>query len=198
MYIFIFIFSAWSGQSPALASELDQFFKGKWKLNKSSLEYLRAGKILAETEVSSSGKEQSFSMKAAGWHNKKCSLVLRKLSRLEMYQDWISFVKSSEYDEKRNLFTVKADHTLLPYPMIVHIIMQRPSKPGVYKFTFPTGIFAGLVGRYTVEEKENRCLLYATSSWKGPKTNIPDLIVELFVEGLTKKAAELLIRKTQF
>ena len=182
----------------AQGSELETFFQDKWKLNKSSLDYLKQGKVLAEAEVESDKNNQSFSMHAAGWHNKKCALVLRKLSQLEKYEEWISFVKSSRYQEKYGLLTIKADHTLLPYPMIVHILMQRPTKEGVYKFSFPTGIFAGLVGEYTVEEKDKRCLIYAKSNWSGKKTNIPDVVVELFVEGLTKLAAELLIRKTQF
>jgi hypothetical protein len=117
---------------------------------------------------------------------------------LEKYQDWISFIKSSKYSEDRKLFTVKADHTLLPYPMIVHIITERPTKPGAYKFSFPTGMFAGLTGTYTIKDINNRCLIYAESSWEGKKTAIPNLVIELFVEGLSKTGAELLIRKTQF
>ena len=195
MYIFILL-SAFSAQ--AFAGELEEFFKTKWKLNKAALAHLEQGQVLTEALVKSDDEQQSFSLKAAGWHQKKCSTVLRKLSMLESYKDWISFVKSSDYHEKARLFTVKADHTLLPYPMIVHILMDRPTRPGVYKFKFPTGIFAGLIGKYTIEEKENRCLIYAESSWKGKKTKIPDLVVELFVEGLTKKGAELLMRKTRF
>ncbi len=140
---------------------------------------------------------QSFTLNAAGLHKNNCVTVLRKLSMLEKYQDWISFIKSSTYNEERKLFTVKADHTLLPYPMIVHIIMDRPTKPGVYKFTFPTGMFAGLKGTYTIKEINKRCLIYAESAWQGNKTSIPNMVIELFVEGLSKSGAELLMRKTQ-
>lgn len=194
----LFLSSAKAAPSQQSLLSLENFFKGKWKLNQSSLSYLNKGQVLAEADVGSKENNQSFSLNAAGWHNKKCSIVLRKLSMLENYAQWISFVKSSEYHERGKLFTLRADHALLPYPMIVHIIMERPTKPGRYNFTFPTGIFKGLSGHYIIEEREKRCLIYATSSWSGKETGIPNLVIELFVEGLTKKAAEFLIRKTQF
>lgn len=200
MFIFLIL------QVPALSlagesatyKALNAFFKQNWKLNESSLEYLEKGEVLSEADVSSDDKTQSFTLNGAGLHKNRCSTVLRKLSMLEKYEDWISFIKSSKYNEKRRLFTVKADHTLLPYPMIVHIIMDRPTKPGVYKYAFPTGMFAGLIGTYTIKDINNRCLIYAESSWRGKKTAIPNMVIKLFVEGLSKTGAELLIRKTRF
>lgn len=180
------------------AKELKSFFHDKWKLNNGAIEHLLEGEVLAEASADSDEERQFFALNAAGLHKKKCGIVLRKLRMLEKYQDWISFVQESKYHERSKLFTVKADHTLLPYPMIVHIIMERPSKPGRYKFKFPTGIFAGLTGEYVIEDMAGGCLIYAKSRWKGQKTKIPDMAVELFVEGLTKKAAEILMRKTRF
>ncbi|MEX0798990.1 MAG: hypothetical protein WEB87_05775 [Bacteriovoracaceae bacterium] len=202
-FVYFFVLYAGLGFNAVMAKNsniknLESFFQENWKLNKNSIEHLTQGNILSEADVNSEADWQEFSLKAAGWHNKKCSLVLRKLSMLENYQEWISFIKSSTYQEKNRLFTLKADHTLLPYPMLVHIIMDRPNKEGVYDFAFPTGIFAGLKGRYHIRQIKNRCLIYTDSYWKGKKTNIPNLVIELFSETLSKRGAELLMRKTQF
>ena len=116
---------------------------------------------------------------------------------LESYKDWIGFIKYSDYNEKSHLFTLRADHPLLPFPMIIHIIVERPTKQGRYPFTFPTGIWSGLAGYFEVVEFENRCLLYAESHWKGKKTKIPGFIVEIFSETLSKIGGEVLMRKTR-
>ncbi|MBC76975.1 MAG: hypothetical protein CME64_13260 [Halobacteriovoraceae bacterium] len=180
------------------STELDKFFKDKWNLTPSAKQELVEGEVLSDVDVTSNKKQQAFDLKAAGWHNKKCSVVLRKLSMLEKYKDWMGFVETSTYNEKARLFTLTADHTLLPNPMIIHIIMDRPTKQGVYPFFFPTGMFKGLKGQFTIAEKKNRCLIYASSKWKGPKTNYPDTVIKIFAETLSKKGAETLIRKTQF
>lgn len=201
VYTFIFLLAttnALQARQSITVKGLKKFFDAHWKLNESSLEYLDSGEVLTEAEVKSGDKTQSFVLNGAGLHKNRCTTVLRKLSMLEKYQDWISFIKSSKYNEKRRLFTVKADHTLLPYPMIVHIIMDRPTKVGVYNFAFPTGMFAGLTGTYTIKDINNHCLIYVESSWSGKKTAIPNLVIELFVEGLSKSGAELLMRKTRF
>jgi len=197
LYVFLILFSQ-SVLSIGNEKTLSSFFDGKWDLNKASLESLVEGEILSEAHVKSKGSKQSFTLKSAGWHNKKCSVVLRKLSMLENYKDWISFVNTSTYNKKARLFTLTADHTLLPHPMIIHIIMDRPTKQGVYPFYFPTGMFTGLKGDFTITEKDNRCLIFSKSHWKGPKTKYPDLVIELFAETLSKKGAQLLMRKTQF
>tara|TARA_B100000674_G_scaffold322181_1_gene268549 strand:- start:488 stop:1093 length:606 start_codon:yes stop_codon:yes gene_type:complete len=182
----------------AQTKELDSFFKDKWKLTKSAKQDLVEGEVLSDVNVNSDKKQQSFDLQAAGWHNRKCAPVLRKLSMLEKYKDWMGFVKSSTYNEKARLFTLTADHALLPNPMIIHIIMDRPTKQGIYPFFFPTGMFTGLKGHFTITEKNDRCLIYANSSWKGKKTRYPDTVIEIFAETLSRKGAEILIRKTQF
>lgn len=193
VYVFILIFPLSS-----YCHELDSFFKDKWKLNETSMKFIEKGEILSEAEVDDKDGQQSFTLKAVGIHPKKCSIALRKISMLEKYEDWLSFIKKSTYQEKQKLFTVRADHTLLPYPMIVHIITKRPTKVGEYDFSFPTGMFAGLKGKYIIRDYNKRCLIYANSYWKGKKTKIPNIVIEYFVEGLTKLGAELLIRKTKF
>jgi hypothetical protein len=176
---------------------LNQYLKPKWQLSKTQIKYLKNDKVLAVSDVESESGMQTFDLKAAALHTKKCRKVLRKLSRLENYQEWIGFIKSSTYLQKSNLFTLKADHPLLPYPMIVHIIVERPTKKGRYPFTFPTGLFTGLEGYFEISEFNNRCFFYAESHWKGKKTKLPDFIIEIFSETLSKVGGELLMRKTK-
>ena len=113
----------------------------------------------------------------------------------ESYTDWIDFVKKSTYHEKSKLFTVKAEHTLLPYPMVVHIIVERPEKIGDYDFYFPTGIFTGLKGKFEIREFDGQCWVYGHSYWEGKHTGIPNLVIEVFSETLSRIGGEILMRR---
>lgn len=175
--------------------EVIKYFSEKWDLSKTDKEYLFNQKVLALSKVTSDKKEQEFKLKAAALHPKACFKALRVVSRLEKYKDWISFITSSTYEDNRRLFTLKADHTLLPYPMIIHILVDRPTKEGVYPFVFPTGMFTGLRGEFEIKTINGKCLLYAHSYWKGKKTKIPNLVVEIFSEALSKIGGNILMRK---
>ncbi len=178
----------------ASGDSIGSFYENKWKMTKRSIQYMKKGEVLANSTVESTGKKQSFSMKVAAIHKKKCSKVLRKLSLFESYKDWISFIKKSDYNPNRKLLTINANHTLLPFPMIVHVIVDRPTKKGVYPFIFPTGLFRGLKGEFIIDQKENKCLFFAKSHWQGQK-KLPDFAIELFSDALTKLAGEALFRK---
>ncbi len=177
--------------------DIKTYMSKRWKLSKTQINYLVKGKVLADSEVDSKDKVQTFDLQASALHQKKCKKALRKLSKLELYQDWIGFIKSSTYQEKSHLFTIKADHPLLPFPMLVHISVDRPTKEGRYNFTFPTGMFRGLTGFFDIIELNKRCLFYAESHWKGKKSKIPNFVIELFSETLSKMGGELLMRKTR-
>lgn len=179
------------------ADEIKNFYLKHWKLSDTAIKSLKDKEILSDAEVETKGNQQNFKMRGAALHNKKCATVLRKLSRLEEYENWIDFIKSSNYKEANNLFTIKADHALLPYPMIVHIFVKRPTKQGEYPFTFPTGIFTGLTGNFIIKEINGRCGIYVQSYWEGKKTKIPDLVIELFSETLARIGGEVLMRKSQ-
>ena len=183
---------AWSKKT-----SLNQYLKNKWKLSKTQSNYLKNGKVLADSDVSSKNGMQTFDLKAAAFHTKKCRKVLRKISRLEDYHKWINFLKSSDYIEKSHLFNLKADHPLLPYPMIVHIIVERPTKQGKYPFTFPTGMFRGLEGFFEIIEFDKKCFFYAESHWKGKETKLPNFVIEIFSETLSRIGGEVLMRKTR-
>jgi hypothetical protein len=181
----------------AQSVDLNQYLSSKWKLSKTHIKYLEKGKVIANSEVDSDSGKQTFDLKAGALHTKKCRKVLRKISRLEDYKNWIGFIKSSSYIKKSHLFTIKADHPLLPYPMIVHIIVERPTKQGKYPFTFPTGMFAGLQGYFEISEFNNRCFFYAESHWHGKETKLPNFVIEIFSETLSRIGGEVLMRKTK-
>lgn len=174
---------------------LHNYFKNRWNLSTTQVKYLKNGEILAKSTVLSTAKTQTFNMKASAFHPKKCSKVIRKLSMLEEYSKWIDFIKSSTFNESLNLYTITADHTLLPYPMLIHINVKRPTKVGLYPFSFPTGMFKGLTGEFEVREVNKRCLFYATAFWSGQNTKIPDFAIELFTETLSKIGGSILMRK---
>lgn len=178
--------------------ELKEFFKNKWPLNQNRINMIQKGEVLTDATVVTNGAIQSFSLKAIVLHPKSCNKALRKISMLEMYDDWISFITYSTYNEKNKLFTLKADHVLLPYPMIIHIIVDRPTKAGIYPFSFPTGMFKGLKGFFEISKFNNKCLFYSDANWSGNKTKIPDLVIEIFSETLSRIGGEVLIRKTTY
>ena len=191
-YIFFFLMS-----SHLYSQDMESYIQSKWKLSKTQIEYLHKGKVLAQSQVKSKEKTQKFDLKAMAYHSVRCSKALRKLSLLESYNDYIGFIKSSKYNDKNKLFTLTADHTLLPTPMIIHIIVDRPTKMGKYPFTFPTGIFRGLKGYFEITEFNKRCLLYAQSHYNGKASRFPDIVIEMFSETLSKLGGELLMRKSK-
>lgn len=192
----LFSFSLIAHAGP-LDSELQKYLSKRWKLSETQQDYLDKGKILTNADVTSSTGIQNFDMQATAMHKKRCRKVIRKLSQFELYPEWISFIKQLKYNDETKLMTMHADHPLLPFPMIVHIIMERPKKTGRYRFRFPTGIFRGLAGYFEIQEFNGRCHLYAESHWAGKQTNIPDLVIEVFSETLARIGGEILMRKSQ-
>lgn len=192
IYFFLFIHF-----EPVFAkdAQLSQFYNKYWKVTNKTIEYIQQGKIIVDSDVETQKITQSFNMHIAAMHKKSCTKVLRKLALYENYSGWVSFIKKSTYDSKNNLLTIRADHALLPYPMIVHVIVERPKKPGKYEFVFPTGMFTGLKGYFIVKKHKGSCAFYAQSAWEGKKTQLPAFVIELFSETLTKLAGEILFRK---
>lgn len=190
--IFLLLLSAFN----LAEANLDEFISKYWKLNSAQKTALIEGEVLSDATVNSDDINQHFFLHGMAMHKKGCRKVLRKLSVFENYKEWISFIERSDYVEKNNLLTLKADHLLLPYPMIVFIIVDRPTKPGIYPFLFPIGLFKNLSGFFEVKEINGRCIVYTESKWSGPKTKIPNLAIEVFSEALSIKGAEILMRKS--
>ena len=195
-FLLIYIFTFKTAISQEL--NLEQFINQNWKINTSQIEYLNQGNIISKAKVESiDEKLQDFTLQGYGIHPKRCNRALRKLSMFEKYSEWVSFIKKSTYKEKSRLLTLKAEHSLLPYPMLIHILVERPTKVGLYKFSFPTGIFTGLKGEFEIRQlPDKRCVLYAHSHWRGKNTKIPNFVIELFSETLSRLGGEILIRKS--
>lgn len=196
MVFYLFIFFA---INDVQAIELSHYFKDKWPLGQTAIELLTKGEIIVDSHVTThSDNLQEFHMKVAAFHPKSCSKVLKKISQFELYPDWISYITKIVYKEDEELLVLHADHVLLPYPMVVDILVKRPTKEGNYSFIFPTGIFSGLKGNAEIADINGRCLLYTTSHWKGPHTKLSAFMIELFSETLTRIGANILIKKTLF
>ncbi|MAZ47926.1 MAG: hypothetical protein CME65_05145 [Halobacteriovoraceae bacterium] len=194
---FLLVLSFYSASLYAIPKDLKQYLKSRWKLSYTEEKYLDQGKILTDANVTDQQGLQSFDMQATAWHQKKCRKVIRKLSQFELYPEWISFIKKLRYNDQTKLMTMHADHPLLPFPMIVNIVVERPKKPGHYKFRFPTGIFKGLTGYFDIAQYNNRCHLYVESHWTGKKSKIPNLVIELFSETLARIGGEILMRQSR-
>lgn len=185
--------------TPSFASELDaSVLPYKKQLKDKILD----GLLFAESKVSSSestiGDKKSVTQELhfsiAGLHPKSCEYVLKKLSLYENYDQFLDFVKTSEYD----LFTGEIDflisHTLLPYNMRLVFKLPRITKPGVYPFSFERGLLLNLKGNIHVINHKNRCLFYTKADWAGPHTGFPNLIFEFFSQTLAKITMEKLFR----
>lgn len=195
-------FACANASTQELNSVSKDFFKSRHQLNPSQERALEQGKVLAMATVKSNQegdqKKQALNFENLALHSQSCSLALKKLALYEKYSEWIGFITSSHYDEEKKLLSLRIDHTLLPYPMLVEISVTRVNSPGEYSFSLPSGIFKGLAGKARISPYRNRCLFLAYGNWEGPDTGLPDLAVEVFTQALTKMGAGLLLRKTRF
>ena len=181
------------GQS--ISQELKPFFTP----SEGQIEDLLKGGVISMGNVSSNEKnQQKLFVVVAGVHPRNCTRAMRKLSLYENYSKYMDFIKSSQYNEKSQKFTFTIDHTLLPYAMVVGFKIPRITKEGVYPFTFEDGFLKDLHGNIMVKEIGNYCLLGMKADWIGPKTQIPNLIFETFIQTVAKLGLEHLIRVSRF
>jgi hypothetical protein len=194
--VFFLVFTSILIQQSALYAKDKADIDKHWKISDMAYQAILKGEILAEAQVDNdSGKKtQSFAMQGIVIHEKKCQRVLPKMAQYENYDEWIDYINHSTYDEKKQLWTVKADHVLLPYPMVVHIVIPRLNRVGVYDYYFPTGIFKGLKGKVHLEDFNGNCLLFAKSFWQGKDTGIPNVVIDVFAETLTQIGGKKLKR----
>ncbi len=165
-------------------------------------EKIFAGDIFSESKVKTlvlgTGKEtkeiQQLDFSIAGYHEKSCEFVLKKLSLYENYSDFLSFVKKSEYNEQTQEIKFLLSHILLPYDMHLIFKLPRITKVGSYKFSFDQGFLKDLNGTIYVESIDKRCLFYSKANWTGPHTKIPSPIFEFFSQTLSKISMERLFR----
>ena len=178
--------------------EIKKSIEPHWKLTDTQLLYLKEGKILTSALVESIKKNnndfQSFLFKTAALNNKNCERVLDLLSHYENFKFHLDFIKQSNYNDLTNYVSFLIDSPLLPFPMTLSFKIPRIKKPGQYLFEFENGFLKGLKGIIHVHSVSNQCLIYAESNWTGEDTKIPNFVMEIFSETLTRIAFEKLFR----
>jgi hypothetical protein len=144
--------------------------------------------------LSGEAKYQSLSFQMSGIHKRSCRYALSKISLYEKYKDYMSFVKSSSYDDRRSRIYLKLSHVLLPIDMVLYFILPRIKEAGVYKFLFDQGFLKGLKGRIHVSPYEKECFFFITANWEGPDTGFSDSLFEFFSKGISVLTIENLFR----
>lgn len=163
------------------------------------IEDLLKGEVISIGKVNSpTSKEQQMMLFVAGVHPRSCTRAMRKLSLYENYKDYMDFIKSSRYDEKKQRISFTIDHVLLPFPMLVGFKIERITKPGIYPFTFEEGFLKDLQGRIIVRDVGKFCLLGLKTDWRGPESKIPNIVFSTFVQTVGKLGLEHLIRVSLF
>lgn len=197
-WIFL-IFATHQLSYATVIKDFNGVFDKKWKLSKTQKEYLEKGKVIVTSNVNDPNKyTQTMNFKVAAIHPLNCTKVLAKLSRYENYHQHVDFIKRSVYDDKKQIVNFSLESDLLPFKMGLRFKIPRIEKPGVYPYQFNHGIFKGLKGNIEVHKYKDHCLFYTYANWIGKDTGIPNTIVELFSEGLSKKSFEILFRMARF
>ncbi len=170
----------------------------KMPLKKSIKENILKGEVFSESKVENTGdgelSQQSLNFVIAGLHPKSCDYALKKLSLYEEYSKYIDFVKVSNYDDSKQEIDFLLDHTLLPYRIQLIFKLPRVKTIGNYPFKFEIGILKDLKGMIYISRHKERCLFYTTADWIGPHTKIPNFILEIFSQTLSKISMEMLFR----
>jgi hypothetical protein len=168
------------------------------------------GNVYVDTKMESTKKEknsievafQTLNFSIYGLHPQNCQLSLRKLSRYEKYQNYLNFVKKSDYNDVTQKPTFLLTGPLLPFSMILSFKLPRITKPGIYSFSFDEGFLSGLTGTIDISEEnianKERCLFYTHAQWSGPATSIPNIMFEFFVNTIAKMSMEKLFHISSY
>ena len=181
--------------SVPILEELKPFFLP----SEGQIEDLLKGHVISESKVESlSNKQQKLMLFTAGVHPRNCTRAMRKLSLYENYNQFMSFIKASKYDDSTQRVSFVIDHALLPYQMILRFKIPRITKEGHYPFTFEDGMLKDLKGTIGVKEVGKFCLLSLKADWQGPETQIPSMVLGTFAQTIGKIGLEHLIRVSLF
>lgn len=137
---------------------------------------------------------QSWNFSITGLHPRPCLYALRWLSRYEQYENFISFIEKSSYDNENERLEFLLQSQLLPFSMILSFTLPRINDTGVYSYHFDQGFLKGLQGEIHVSQHHERCLFHSTANWQGVHTGIPSVIFEGFSHALSDLAMRTLFR----
>jgi hypothetical protein len=184
-----------SSQADQLKNQLEAWGHGQSAI----LKKIKQGEIVVESEVKSLDNDQiqSLSFYILGIHPRSCVRALSKISRYEIYHQWLPFLKASEYREKQGRVHFVLDSKLLPTAMVLNFKIPRITRPGTFPFSFDQGFLKGLKGEIEVVKMGRLCVFHTTAKWRGKHSGIPSLAFELFTETLSSKAMSLIFRKTK-
>ncbi len=172
-----------------MAKDLEKTLIKKLELEKSysktNLRYLKAGRPIIRTDVTSPKKKrQKIDEMILGLHKKECSSVLKKMGRYENYTEYFDFIKKSDY--KNGYIFLKIKFFLVPREFMINVKIDRMKEVKDYPFVFNTGFLDGLKGILKVEEFNNRCLFHFTMDWEGEHTGLSNFILENFMYTIAK------------
>lgn len=148
---------------------------------------IKNGRILTSSKIKTIEEEkekkfQSFELWTVGLHKKSCKYALRKLSLYENYQDFLTYVDASSYDEKKEIIFLALSAPILPIKFDLFLNIPRIKKEGSYDFSFNHGFLKGLKGKINVSNFKGRCFIETTASWYGPHTGYSSFIFKTFLD----------------
>ncbi len=176
----------------------------KTQLNKlpytsSMNEKLKKGKVLTSSKVKTiegpnEKKFQSLKIWTVGLHKKSCKYAMRKLSLYENYQDYLSYVDASAYDDKKGVIYLGLSAPILPIKFDLFLNIPRIKKEGSYGFSFNQGFLRGLKGKINLSNFKGRCFIETTADWQGPHTGYSSFIFKTFVDAILDLTLRRLFR----
>ncbi len=125
---------------------------------------IKNGRILTSSKVKTiegekEKKFQSLEIWTTGLHTKSCKYALRKLSLYENYQDFLTYVDASAYDENKKVIYLGLSAPILPIKFDLFLNIPRIKKVGSYPFSFNHGFLKGLKGKIN-DDIYGKCFIH--------------------------------------
>ncbi|MBF0298206.1 MAG: hypothetical protein HQK51_05775 [Oligoflexia bacterium] len=159
-----------------------------------SFSFSSISKIFKNNHNEKAEKQQKIIFFVSGLHKNSCTRALPLMNKYEDYQKHIGIISESSYDINNKMIILSFEFKLLPFQLMLQLQLDRITKGGNYPYILKGGIFPDLSGVINVSNYKNRCLLVVTAFWQGPKSNIPNFILEIFLETVAKMSIEKLLR----
>jgi hypothetical protein len=178
-----------------ISTGAETLFPNPVNLISDHLEKVKKGKVIGLSEVYTLKDKQNQVLKfsISGMHPKSCRFALRKLRHYEKFHKYISIVKKSRYDEKKQSVYFLLDSSLLPFRMSLNFKIPRIKREGTYFFTFKKGMLKGLKGTIFVNQYKDRCIFNTRAYWRGKKV-FSDMVFEFFSQAISVHTMKRLFR----
>jgi predicted transcriptional regulator len=188
---FFFCFHSYSREVSSLKAPVEKLLKEKNIFTRSNLNYVLAGKVIANSKVENlPKKKQKMRTTVAAVHSKKCEPVIEKLAKYEEYSSYMGFVKKSVY--KNGEFDISLQVSVFPINFDAKIKIDRLKDPGVYPYTMSAGFLKGLKGKLIISEHDKKCSVFSEVDWEGKDTGYNTFLMENFFTTIAKSGLEKL------